>query len=763
MTILATTFDDRATLEKAIDACSSRVRSLQERMRSGSDEDEAEDEVVSMEDVAQEVKKLVGLRKELQVWKIKEEEEEEEEEEEAEAARLAAEKEEQEQTSDNQNGDDTEDSWVRVGEKEPESPEQEVDVVADAAAEAEEALTQRATRVAAWLVAADARLTALETAAVKMERTKRAVAFLKRQEEATKAVEAAQPVEEAVAGTLPVVSEKKPKVKKAKAQKSAVQEPAKTAETTASATNVELERHVQEVATLTAELAAERVKAEKAVRVNQQLQKSEQSLRDAQIKLESSMTTLTEANAELLAKLQTARDTDVSLRDELVKVQATLTELQEDQDSKETHLGKLWKTIEDLQLVNKQLTDKNAELDAETKAMRAETEKTLAEYAGHESKNDEAAAELAAAKAELETSLTATLALKTEVEELRAHGAALANDVRVAESKSSQSEERLLTLEKELEAAKQSADDALAGQGALRTESQDAERAHAQEKYQFTARIAELESSEAERNGNADDLKAELEKATTALKTARADKQESERQLLAMKDEVVRLTLSSEKAVDQASGNDSQLKKLKADLDSRKTELAATTAQIDALTSQRTNAEAQLQDLRGVAATQEEMLKKARTSLLEANEELKDARAHTLKWKNSAQAAKTLMNAKIADAESASKQLKKARAEAATANSTRSQLTNSLETREKKINKTKQELVVVRERLTKALEVEEAKSEVMKQTHATQVTQLRESSQQAVALLDGQVQSYRMMLVILLPILIAVVFYAITK
>ncbi|RLN48422.1 hypothetical protein BBJ28_00000059 [Nothophytophthora sp. Chile5] len=758
MTILATTFDDRATLEKAIDACSSRVRSLQERMRSGSDDDVAEGEAVSMEDVAQEVKKLVGLRKELQVWKLKEEEEEE-----AEAARLAAEKEKQTDRDDNQNGDDTEDSWVRVGEKEPESPEQDVDVVADAAAEAEGALTQRATRLAAWLVAADARLTALETDVVKMERTKRAVAFLKQQEEATKAVKAAQPVEEAIAKTLPVVSEENPKVKEANAQKSVVQEAAKAAEATASVIDVKLKRHVQEVATLTAELVAERAKAEKATRANQQLQKSEQSLRDAQIKLETSMTTLTEANAELLAKLQTARDTDVSLRDELVKVQATLTELQEDQDSKETHLGKLWKTIEDLQLVNKQLTDKNAELDAETKAMRAETEKILAEHAGHEGKNDEAAAELAAAKAELEMSLTATLALKAEVEELRAHGATLANDLRVAESKSSQSEERILALEKELEAAKQSAEDALAGQGALRTESQDAERAHAQEKYQLTARIAELESSEAERNGKADDLKAELEKAKASVKTVRADMQESERQLRAMKDEVVRLTLSSEKAVDQASGNDSQLKKLKADLDSRKTELAAMTAQIDVLTSQRTNAEAQLQDLRGVAATQEEMLKKARSSLLEANEELKDARAHTLKWKNSAQAAKTLMNAKIADAESASKQLKKARAEAATANSTRSQLTNSLETREKKISKTKQELAAVRERLTKALEAAEAESDQMKQTHVTQVAQLRGSSQQAIALLDGQVQSYRMMLVILLPILIAVIFYAITK
>lgn len=57
-------FDSRSALEAEIDVCSTRVRELQERVRQS-------DGGVTLEQVADQVKQLVVLRKELQVWKAK--------------------------------------------------------------------------------------------------------------------------------------------------------------------------------------------------------------------------------------------------------------------------------------------------------------------------------------------------------------------------------------------------------------------------------------------------------------------------------------------------------------------------------------------------------------------------------------------------------------------------------------------------------------------------------------------------------------------
>lgn len=64
-------FESRLALEAEIDVCSTRVRELQEFVRKS-------DGGVTLEQVAEQVKKLVSLRKELQLWKAKEEQEEEE-------------------------------------------------------------------------------------------------------------------------------------------------------------------------------------------------------------------------------------------------------------------------------------------------------------------------------------------------------------------------------------------------------------------------------------------------------------------------------------------------------------------------------------------------------------------------------------------------------------------------------------------------------------------------------------------------------------
>ena len=58
-----TTFKHRVDLEEAIDTCSATVRLLQEKVRNGTDG------AGPLGDVAEELKKLVALRKELKVWK----------------------------------------------------------------------------------------------------------------------------------------------------------------------------------------------------------------------------------------------------------------------------------------------------------------------------------------------------------------------------------------------------------------------------------------------------------------------------------------------------------------------------------------------------------------------------------------------------------------------------------------------------------------------------------------------------------------------
>ncbi|KAF1775845.1 GRIP protein [Phytophthora cactorum] len=769
---------NRAALEEAIESCSATVRVLQEKMRN-------KDEAVAMDDITKEVKKLVGL----------------------------AQKEED----------------VENNQDEEETPETE---------DVEEELEERTVELESRVAETDDKLTTLETAVTQIERTKKAMKYLEEHETKETVLETVETEvvvkksskknkkknkkakEEVEEESKPAVSEEKVGTEQVaelttqlEAERVKVQEASQKAEKLQKSVETLTEEKSAAVAKLTAELEEERSKAEQTSQKSQEMHKLEQDEKDEAVakltaelekerskveqasqtsqekesKLEKSFTVektelvsklqaaedaakaardeleskiqATEDAAktsrdELEAKLQAAEDTAKSTRDELEKLQAELSEIKGEKETRETHLGKLWKNIEDLQLANKELMEKNASIEADAKAMRAEAEKTIADHSSYEDKTESFTAEIESTKAELEASKTAAKNLQAEVEKLtsqvsgsksemsssekriqtlekeleaaKKHTENVSTELESLRGSSTDSEstiassnERIEALEKELEAAKQSVQEVLTERDALKTSNEESERTHKEEIEKLTSQISELESTT---EGKSGELAEELKKAQEAAKAAIADKEEIGRQLIEMKDNVIQMKLESEKALSQASQNGSHLKKLLVDLEARTAEAKQMKALYDDLVSQRTNAEGQLRIC--------ELLKKARASLLEANEELKEARANSLKWKNSAQAAKTLMNAKIADAESASKQLKKARA-----------MRRRPVLLEKKVAKTKQELATVRAELAKALETIETERTQSKQTHATQVAKLREVSEQTCKMMSEETEA----------------------
>ncbi|TDH68460.1 hypothetical protein CCR75_004162 [Bremia lactucae] len=563
------------------------------------------------------------------------------------------------------------------------------------------------------------------------------------------------------------------------------------------------------VAKLTAELNVERVKADQALQKSLEVQKVEEEFRQVQAKLEQDVAKiqqekadivakltmeleavqqtiqqgrqsrsiatselekavglLTEKNAELMRKLATAEETARTVCDEFQdKLQAAedatkaasikaedfqkeLLKIQNVRETRETHLGKLWKTIEDLQLANKRMTKKSASIEADAKAMRAEAEGTIAKYTSLTNKANTYAAELKSATVELEASKAKVVTLEAKVQEL-------ATELNVSRQDVVTSNERLQTMEKELMTAKLAVKTLTIELDTLRTSKMEAKNSN--------DRIESLEKKLELTKQVKNKLMVEEKKAQAVAKAAIADKEQVARKMNEMKATVVQLKLECDKATAQASESNVQLKKVTMDLKTRSTEAKKLKSQYDNLVSQRTTAADQLQDMRGVAATNEEMLKKSRASLLEANVELKEARANTLKWKNSAQAAKTLMNAKIADFESARKQLKKARAEATSSSLARSQVSLSLEAKKKRLAQTKQELATVRAELARAREAIVADRKQLGETHEAHVAQLSDSFEQEIATLESQVQSYSMALVILLPLVIAVVVFALVQ
>ncbi|CAI5735514.1 unnamed protein product [Hyaloperonospora brassicae] len=895
-----TTFKHRADLEEAIETCSATVRLLQEKAHNGTDGDGP------LADVAEELKKLVALRKALKMWKQKERRVEE-------GDRGT---EETEETGEESKG------RMESAAREQEDGRAALEDVREAeeggngAAVAKDELLQRAIRLEELVAAANVKLTTLEGEVAQVERTKKALTYLvAHQEPMTEQVgslvECRGTTKEGAGSVRVEVTTPKKKKKKRRKNKVATGEgvdeqseelPGDDAKVEIEAEyvnrNTTMEKLQEAVVALTeekneavvklmAELADQRAEMEQ--QSQEMLRKAKHEFDDVEEKLRRTVASVAQEKdaviaklkaeleeqrvdsqlagsqeveselvktvaalkhekAELERKLQTAEEAAKCSRDELENVQDQLT----DSEDRETQLRKLRKSVEDVQLANKKLTEENALIEADAKAIRDEAEKRIAEHLSSKSKSESSAAKIAAIAAELEASKTEVQKLQAKVKKLTSEASAshakvsstkeriltleqeLAVATKIAEEASTELEqvskaaqksaeemsaeleslralsqdsasklaistERVQTLEKDLEAVKKEREDALAELEGLRTCTKDTELAllGSNERMQVLEKELELaqhsaqEASterdalrtsmqEAERMYKAEIEKltmqvqttegsckkefiAELEKAKDAAKVALADKEEAACQLRALTDKGMRLQHESEKALSLASRKSVQAEKLAADLSSRSAEVTELKAQYDELLAQYTRSNDKLLKLQGGAATNDDLLKKARVSLLEVTSELKEARADSLKWKNSAQAAKTLMNAKIADAESAYKQLKKARADAASAKSAHLQLSASLEGKEKKLARAKQELATVRSELTETIKTFEANLVQMKQAHAARTEELGKASAHTIAQLTNQIQSYRLMLVVvLLPALIATFVYAIS-
>ncbi|KAL8017818.1 hypothetical protein Plhal710r2_c021g0087801 [Plasmopara halstedii] len=813
---MTTTFDNRAALEKAIESCSNSVRALREKMHD-------EEEAVEMEDVAKEVQRLMGLRKELQRWIQTKSEDQ---------------KTNQHEEETPETGNDSAEPMV-VGSK----------------------LEQRAVKLESHVAKANEKLLILETKVAQIERTKNALTYLNQVR--TSAEEKVETLVDQTTeiGVIKSLKKKKKNKKVMEAKKVAtnhlgmtddtdqvanltiqleaermkVLEVTQTAKKLQKSVDALTEEKRKIVAKLTAESKAGITKSEQASDIKHSDDELEDGLLNVQDKLDQTITTivqektgvvanltgelkkehsepeqanqldqkvysdpelsvmsLVKEKVELQNSLQAAENITNAVRDELSRLKKELSEIKDKKETRETHLGKLWKNIEELQLENKMLKEKNLSIKAKVQKVRAEAERYIAEISSYDHKTEMLNAEIESAKIELDKS-------KKEAEILQHESEKLQNEVSVSKSIAANSEERIRTLEKDLEVStamasknvtelenlrklnkeaeatkasfaeriqaleneikrlKQSELEVAAECDVLRQSTKDSERVHKNDIEKLMSQLVQLQSVAEGKDGK---FEAELSQAQEIAKVAVAEKELLTSQLLEMKDNMVQLKLKHKKELGQVSDNGLQLKRLAMDLEARTAEVKKEKALNDDLQSQRSIAADQLQDLRGVAATNEELLKKARASLLESNEELKEARANALKWKNSAQAAKTLMNAKIADFESANKQLKKARADASSASTARSQLSLSLQAKEKKLAKTKQELVAVRKELAEILAAMDAERTQSKQEHMVHVLKLRERSDNELAQLSSQVHSHRVMLAVLLPVLVAVSVYA---
>uniref|UniRef100_K3WB72 Uncharacterized protein n=1 Tax=Globisporangium ultimum (strain ATCC 200006 / CBS 805.95 / DAOM BR144) TaxID=431595 RepID=K3WB72_GLOUD len=782
-------FESKSTLEAAIDVCSTRVRELQECVRKN-------DGGVTLEQVAEQVKKLVALRKELQLWKAKEEEEEE-------ALAAAAEQEKDNQNSDSNSGaavtavsptssssgkkkrkkakkkaasaaaaaeaaqpstsgDSSNESDEPVKEGSVNTPEvHEEPVQAETPAVEEASLSNQD----------DETIAALEEELKKAQRTRQAKEFLTAQ--AKLATAEAEKVESSVAKTSAAETKKadakKPRsasVSKEHQQKIAdleaqlASEKAKATEADQSGKSAAEER-LKKIAALESELASEKSKSEDADKANKQLAESESKLREEKERLVQSIEELKKTNAELVEKIEKAVSSDAALQAEVTKLQSSLKEMEDTKSDNDTNFRKLWKTIDEFQMANNKLQEKNTQLEAEVKSVREEAENSLKERSSHHERSEELASELEKANSDLKASKSQVEALTMEAQKLRDENESLLQKIASVETKFQASSTQISAIEKELAQTKQQLEAAAEQNKVLSAKSDEAATIHEEEKLNLSSLMASLQADNATLLGKSTELEKLFADAKKSTDSDVAEKEAAASLIRSLKDEVVALKLASEKAAEQASGSTIQVKNLTLELGVCKEALTDASKRLEATSGQRGQLEAEAQNLRNLVVTQEDMLKKTRASMLEANEELKEVHKHTQKWKSSAQFANSQLNEKIAEADKAKKQLTKTRAELTSAETARKQLQDSLKEKDKKMGKVAHELQLLREKLA-ALDKEKAELERQNQSAAAISVKLTQEKTELLKSTE-QLQTYRQTLMGLIPLMVAAIFYAVAK
>lgn len=323
-------FETRAQLESEIEARSAHVRDLQEQLKSQCGG-------VTLDDVKRELQSVLELKKQLLGW-----------------AETPADLQDERASDENDGAAVNAASPKKPSKKKKrksQSPKKDAHVYSAESLAA--AVAEGAERAEIWAAVADTKLDEIEDQVVRLERTKRATEYLESHKSA--AVETVTvKVQASNKETKKTKSSKKNEVaaKEATVITTITTETAMdTSATATAADSIATEQAVAAAVTaLEDALAQEKASTAELLAANEKLRLSDVDLRKAHNELEKSLAELQVKNNELLSMLDSSTASDGKLRDEVSKLQRTIQEFEEEKDAKETHLGKLWKSIDEFQV-----------------------------------------------------------------------------------------------------------------------------------------------------------------------------------------------------------------------------------------------------------------------------------------------------------------------------------------------------------------------------------------------------------------------------
>lgn len=144
-------------------------------------------------------------------------------------------------------------------------------------------------------------------------------------------------------------------------------------------------------------------------------------------------------------------------------------------------------------MTNQKLQEKNTQLEAEAKCVRAEAENALKETSAHQGRTEELVSQLEKANSDVKASVSQVESLSAEAQKLRSENEALLQDIASVESKSHASSSHMLALEKELGQTKQRLEAAMEQNKVLVAKSEEAATIHEEEKRNLSSLLDNLQ------------------------------------------------------------------------------------------------------------------------------------------------------------------------------------------------------------------------------------------------------------------------------
>lgn len=691
-------FETKASLELEIDKVSTRVRDLQAAVRKNVDG-------VTLDHVREQITRLIELRKELQLW----DEMQNDLEDNQATSPTTSEKRRRRKHKKKSTGNSME-TTVEVVESESNQTEATNDDRARA--------QQRLVELELAIAKSDERIAVLEESLKREQLSKKALKYLNEQ------------TEKRVVGrkiSMPAELNKK-------------------------SSTVNPDELYAEIESLKATLSIEREQLAKMHVVNSELQQSKEVALNA---LFEKVEVLTKENHVLKKSLKDGQNCEHLLRSEISRLENSIREAQEAALESKTNFGKLWKTVDDAKAANKNLEERNTQLEGEIRALRMTLEKAekermalettrLADLEAKILSNDIVEKELNSKLAALDA---ANNALSTQLADSNAYNTLLKGKFAVIERELLEVQER----EKAMALERDELSRTLTTQSGV----------YSTTKLEMEATILKLQKELTSIQNSAMEAESRLaahEESTQNLITERNDAMTQIREL---KDQIMSASIERDRAAELAAANSLQMKELQAAVDHATKQASTVNTKLSVLSAERASAEAELQQLRLNASTQDELLKKMRASLLEANVELKDVRASAQKWKTTAQNATSRLSEKNSEAENTRKQLGRTRSELTAISTSRQQLSESTKDKERKISKLLAEIQTLKENIAA---IERAKSTLLKDKNdsISKVESLLKENA-ALMLKARTADTYRHVLLTIIPMIVAGIFYTLMK